>query len=72
MESPCECGIEPPGSISHGVSYLDGYILVCISIGKINRRFSDLGHNLVYREEDTSHAVISYVTELVSLLADVN
>ena len=22
MESPCECGIEPPGSISHGVSYL--------------------------------------------------
>ena len=19
-ESPCECGIEPPGSISHGVS----------------------------------------------------
>ena len=20
MESPCECGIEPPGSISHGVS----------------------------------------------------
>ena len=20
-ESPCECGIEPPGSISHGVSY---------------------------------------------------
>ena len=22
MESPCECGIEPPGSISHGVSLL--------------------------------------------------
>ena len=21
MESPCECGIEPPGSISHGISY---------------------------------------------------
>ena len=21
VESPCECGIEPPGSISHGVSY---------------------------------------------------
>ena len=21
MESLCECGIEPPGSISHGVSY---------------------------------------------------
>ena len=21
MESSCECGIEPPGSISHGVSY---------------------------------------------------
>ena len=21
MESPCECGIEPPGFISHGVSY---------------------------------------------------
>ena len=20
MESPCECGIEPPGSISHGVN----------------------------------------------------
>ena len=20
LESPCECGIEPPGSISHGVS----------------------------------------------------
>ena len=20
-KSPCECGIEPPGSISHGVSY---------------------------------------------------
>ena len=20
MESPCECGIEPPGTISHGVS----------------------------------------------------
>jgi len=22
LESPCESGIEPPGSISHGVSYL--------------------------------------------------
>ena len=22
MESPCECGIEPPGSINHGVSEL--------------------------------------------------
>ena len=22
MESPCECGIEPPGSINHEVSYL--------------------------------------------------
>ena len=22
MESPCECGIESPGSISHGVSYI--------------------------------------------------
>ena len=22
LESPCECGIEPPGSISHGVSWL--------------------------------------------------
>ena len=21
LESPCECGIEPPGSISHGVNY---------------------------------------------------
>ena len=21
MESPCECGIEPPGSISYGISY---------------------------------------------------
>ena len=21
LESPCECGIEPSGSISHGVSY---------------------------------------------------
>ena len=20
LESPCECGIEPPGSVSHGVS----------------------------------------------------
>ena len=20
MESPCECGIEPPGTISHGIS----------------------------------------------------
>ena len=24
MESPCKCGIEPPGSISHGVSYNSG------------------------------------------------
>ena len=24
LESPCECGIEPPGSISHGVKiYID-------------------------------------------------
>ena len=22
MESPCECGIEPPGSISHGASVI--------------------------------------------------
>ena len=21
LESPCECGIEPPGSISHGLRY---------------------------------------------------
>ena len=23
LESPCECGIEPPGSIRHGVSYYE-------------------------------------------------
>ena len=23
LESPCDCGIEPPGSISHGVNLLD-------------------------------------------------
>ena len=22
LEGPCECSIEPPGSISHGVSYV--------------------------------------------------
>ena len=22
MESPCECGIEPPGTISHGVNII--------------------------------------------------
>ena len=22
MQSPCECGIEPPGSISHGVKFI--------------------------------------------------
>ena len=26
LESPCECGIEPPGSINHGVSYLGSYL----------------------------------------------
>ena len=25
MESPCECGIEPPGSISHRVSLVNYY-----------------------------------------------
>ena len=30
MESPCECGIEPPGSISHGVSEL---VMFCQSLG---------------------------------------
>ena len=33
MESPCECGIEPPDSISRGVSYLIGkshpYLFLC-------------------------------------------
>ena len=27
QESACECGIEPPGSISHGVSYSHELIL---------------------------------------------
>ena len=30
MESPCECGIEPPGSISLGVSYLIIIIIIII------------------------------------------
>ena len=30
MESPCECGIEPLGFISHGVSYLSLYVLFLI------------------------------------------
>ena len=34
MESPCECGTEPPGSISHGVSYTR--ILLTISFKKGN------------------------------------
>ena len=25
--SPCNCGIEPPGSISHGVSYIFAFIV---------------------------------------------
>ena len=24
LESPCECGIESPGFVNHGISYLDG------------------------------------------------
>ena len=33
MESPCECGIEPPDFINHGVSSgLPGYALVLIYI----------------------------------------
>ena len=28
MKSPCECDIEPPGSISHGVSYLISYLVI--------------------------------------------
>ena len=28
MESPCECGIEPPGSISHGVRVSYPYISI--------------------------------------------
>ena len=27
LESPCECSIEPPGSISHGVSLVKWYKL---------------------------------------------
>ena len=29
MENPCECGIEPPGSISHGVSISAAFIVFC-------------------------------------------
>ena len=28
IKSHCECGIEPPGSISHGISWLVCFILV--------------------------------------------
>ena len=31
--SPCECDIEPPGSISHGVSFV--YIYMCIFVSKL-------------------------------------
>ena len=42
MESPCECDIEPPGSISHGVSY---YFLK--EIGMIRLRIGIIWRTLV-------------------------
>ena len=40
MESPCECGIEPPGSIRHGVSWLVileyEYVELCKSVFNTN------------------------------------
>ena len=32
MESPCECGIEPPGSISHGVRVKLVIIIVIVVV----------------------------------------
>ena len=37
MESPCECGIEPTGSISHGVSKPTGKR----PLGRPRRRWED-------------------------------
>ena len=39
LEIPCECGIEPPGSISHGVSYrmetTEQFACTCIMQGTL-------------------------------------
>jgi hypothetical protein len=35
LESPCECGIEPPRFISHGVSYIKFYVKSSPHIFKI-------------------------------------
>ena len=32
LESPCECGIEPPGCISHGVSNTYDYSLITLCL----------------------------------------
>ena len=46
MESPGECGIEPPGSISHGVSYyligiMTGTPTEKIPLGRSRLRWED-------------------------------
>ena len=39
MEGPCECSVEPPGSISHGVSQL--IPIEKIPLGRPRRRWKD-------------------------------
>ena len=38
MDGPCECGIEPPGSISHGVgsSYITTLVIITCKIDRFD------------------------------------
>ena len=38
LESPCECGIEPPGSMSHGVSMYIHCMYSCLMKVEPTRR----------------------------------
>ena len=39
QESPCECGIEPPGFISHGVGVITGMCVLCRLVDSSNATF---------------------------------
>ena len=43
LECSCECGIEPPGSISHGISSIVSYLFS--TRGRVHRLMSQLDRN---------------------------
>ena len=60
MDIPCECGNEPPGSISHGVSFLGlSFKIINLEANEFSIQDDLVGENVTNTKKQSKEKILS-------------